>query len=383
MAADSFTRITNESWGSRLGNAIKGVVVGLVLFVAAFPLLFWNEGRAVKRYKTLKEGGGSVISVAADNIDTMNDGKLIHVTGRATTEETLSDATFGVSANAIKLRRMAEMYQWEENVSRRTKKKVGGGTRTEETYSYSKKWSERAVDSSRFEEPGGHENPETMPHASTTLVAKQVRLGTFKLSPSLVAKVGGFSPLAVSDEDPLPAGLGEKAKAHGNGFYIGADPGAPQIGDVRVRFEAAMPSDVSVVAKQVKDTFEPYAAQAGGTIELLQMGVHTSEAMFAKAQASNRMLTWGLRLLGFVLMLIGLNMFFRPLSVLGDVLPILGSLVGAGIGIVSFLAALALSTVTVAVAWLVYRPLLGIALIVVSVVLAAVIGGKLRKGAAR
>ena len=212
MAADSHTVITSESWGSRLGNAIKGVVVGLVLFVAAFPLLFWNEGRAVKRYKTLKEGGGSVITVPADNVDAMNQGKLVHLTGRATTEETLNDPVFGVSANALKLKRTVEMYQWKESSSSSTKKKVGGRTETKKTYTYRKTWSESRIDSSGFDNPSGHENPGTMPHKSTTLVAKNVRLGAFKLSPALVAKIGGFSPLTVSADTPVPDGIGEEAK---------------------------------------------------------------------------------------------------------------------------------------------------------------------------
>lgn len=381
MAADSHTRVTSESWGGRLGNAIKGVVFGLVLFVAAFPLLFWNEGRAVKRYKTLKEGGGTVVSVPADNVDAINGGKLIHVTGQATTEETLKDSVFGISAKAIKLKRVAEMYQWQESVSSRTKKKVGGGSKTVKTFSYSRTWSGSRIDSSRFDDPTGHENPGAMPHTSRDIVAKQVRLGAFKLTRALVAKIGNFEPLAVAGDTPVPGELGEQAKLQGNGFYIGANPSSPQIGDIRVRFEVAMPSEVSVIANQVDDTFEPYRAEAGGTIELLQMGVHTAEAMIEKAQASNRMLTWILRLAGFLLMLIGLNMFFRPLSVLADVLPILGNIVGAGTGLIAFLISMALSLVTIAIAWVVYRPLLGIGLIVAAVILAVLIGGKLRKGA--
>ena len=51
MSEDTFNEITSESWLSRIGGAIKGVVIGLVLFIAAFPFLFWNEGRAVKRYE--------------------------------------------------------------------------------------------------------------------------------------------------------------------------------------------------------------------------------------------------------------------------------------------------------------------------------------------
>jgi hypothetical protein len=61
-----FTESTTQSWFSRIGNAIKGVLVGLVLFVVSFPLLFWNEGRAVQAYMGLAEGKNSVVSVPAD-----------------------------------------------------------------------------------------------------------------------------------------------------------------------------------------------------------------------------------------------------------------------------------------------------------------------------
>ena len=53
---DPFTVTTNESWGSRLVNSIKSVIFGFVLFVVAFPLLFWNEGRAVQTARSLEEG---------------------------------------------------------------------------------------------------------------------------------------------------------------------------------------------------------------------------------------------------------------------------------------------------------------------------------------
>ena len=67
------------------------------------------------------------------------------------------------------------------------------------------------------------------------------------------------------------------------------------------------------------------------------------------------------------MMFMGLAMFFRPLSVLGDVIPFVGSLIGMGTTIVAFLLAAALSLVTIAVAWIYYRPLLGIGLLVLAV----------------
>jgi len=378
MSADRFVEVTRESWFSRLGGAIKGVLVGTVLFAVAFPLLFWNEGRAVKRFKTLKEGGGLVVSVAADRVDAANAGRLIHVSGKADTAATLADPVFGVSAPALKLKRAVEMYQWQEDVKSETKKKTGGSAETVKTYTYRKTWSSSLHRSSDFKQPDGHQNPEAFAYASTLLTADTVTLGAFRLSPSLVGMIGNFTPLPVSPDSLLPEGAAVKAVLHGGGFYLGANPSEPKVGDLRVTFEVARPTEVSVIAKQAGESFEPYLTQAGGTIELLELGAVPAAAMIQKAQDSNRMLTWLLRLAGFLLMLIGLNMIFRPLSVLADVLPFLGSLVGAGTGLIAFLLAALFSLATIAVAWLVYRPLVGGGLLMIAAVLTFAVVKKLR-----
>lgn len=382
MSEDSFTEVTHESWFSRIGGAIKGFLVGLLLFVVAFPLLFWNEGRAVKRYKTLKEGGGAVVSVTSESVDPANAGKLIHTTGKADTDATLTDSVFGVSSNALKLKRVAEMYQWKETSQSKTRQKVGGGTETVKTYSYSKTWADRPINSTKFKKPTGHQNPQSIPYGFAEQIADEVTLGAYVLSASLLGKIQNFESLPVGSDSPLPEQLEGKAKLHDGGFYIGADPASPQVSDTRIKFKVTKPTEVSVIAKQVDSTFEPYATKAGGTIELLQTGVHTADAMIQKAQESNKILTWFLRLVGFILMLLGLNMIFRPLSVIADVWPILGDIVGAGTGIVSFLLASILSLITIAIAWVVYRPLLGIILLVVAVGLMVAIKGKLKSAKA-
>ncbi len=383
MSDDSFTEVTHESWFSRLGGAIKGVLAGLVIFAVSFPLLFWNEGRAVTTYKTLEEGGGAVVSVSADSVDSDNEGKLIHVTGKADTDETLADPDFGISANALKLRREVEMYQWKETTKSTKKKKLGGGTETVKTYSYSMVWAAEPINSGGFKKPTGHENPGAMPYESTRWVAEDVSLEAFQLSPSLVGMIGKSTPLPVTAETEIPEAIRETVKLHNKGFYLGADPASPAVGDTHVSFEVVEPTIVSVVASQIDDTFEPYSAEAGGTIELLQVGKHSAKAMIQKAQESNTMMTWILRLVGFIVMVIGLNMICRPLSVMADVIPILGDLVGAGTGIMSFLLAAVLSLITIAIAWVFYRPVLGVALILVAVGLAVFIGVRLKKAKAK
>jgi len=378
MSGDRFTKVTSQSWGSRIGDSFKGIVVGLILFVVAFPLLFMNEGRAVKTAKTLKEGGKTVVTIAADSVDVANEGKLVHLTGLATTEATLTDPVFGVSEQALKLKRLVEMYQWKEKSESKTNKKLGGGTETVTDYSYRQDWADRLVNAESFEYPEGHENPDSMPYLSAMQTADQVSLGAFTLSRSLAGKINNFEPLLISSEKPLPEALESTATVLNGGYYIGTNSAAPQIGDVRVKFEVVKPGQVSVVAKQVGNSFEPYLTQASGTIELLQVGAHSAEAMIKAAEASNRMMTWLLRLVGFVLMMGGLNLVFKPLSVLADVLPIAGTIIGAGTGIIAFLMASVGTLITVAVAWIVYRPLLGVVLLVVAVGVMVMIKGKLK-----
>ena len=66
------------------------------------------------------------------------------------------------------------------------------------------------------------------------------------------------------------------------------------------------------------------------------------------------------------MMFFGLSMVFKPLSVLADVLPILGDLVEMGMGFVAGLIALVCSLITIAVAWIFFRPVLGIILLVIA-----------------
>lgn len=65
-------------------------------------------------------------------------------------------------------------------------------------------------------------------------------------------------------------------------------------------------------------------------------------------------------------MAVGIGLILRPLAVLSDVVPFLGGLVGFGIAIIALLVAGALSLVTISIAWLFYRPLLGITLLVIA-----------------
>ena len=369
---DSFQVTSSSSWFSRIGKAFSGIIVGLILLIIGIALLFWNEGRAVKTYNTLKEGQGLVINVSAEEVDAANDGKLVHLTANATTEEILVDEDFGISANAIRLQRDVEMYQWKETEESETRKKLGGGEETVTTYTYSKQWSSGLNDSSNFQQPEGHENPSEFPYDSMTWDAENVPVGAFYLSPDLISQLSDFADLPVR-EIPEGAAWPEDATLSKGGIYLGANPAQPQVSDVRIKFSVIEPGPVSIVAAQNGDTFADYQTKAGGTIAMIVPGNVPAQQMFEEAIATITLVTWLIRLGGFILIWIGFGLLFAPLSVLADVVPLFGNLVGAATGLIAFLLALAVALIVIALAWVFFRPLLAITLLVLAVV-AAVFG---------
>ena len=363
---DSIQVTSSSSWFNRLGKAFTGIVVGIILIIIGIALLVWNEGRAVKTYKTLKEGQGLVVNVAPDAVDEANNGKLVHLSADAVTDETLVDQDFGVSANAIRLRRAVEMYQWKETEKSETRKKLGGGEETVATYTYTKEWSGMLNNTANFQEPSGHENPSEFPYDSMTLDAGQVAVGAFYLSPDLIAQLSDYKDLPVRDI-PEGAEWQEGARTDKGGIYFGANPAQPQVGDVRIKFSVVEQGPVSLVAAQNGDTFADYQTKAGGTIAMIVSGNVPAQQMFEDAIATNTLVTWLVRLGGFILIWIGFGLLFAPLSVLADIVPLFGSLVGAATGLIAFLLALAVALTVIAIAWVVFRPLLGITLLVLAV----------------
>src|SRR2546423_14288939 len=102
-------------------------------------------------------------------------------------------------------------------------------------------------------------------------------------------------------------------------------------------------------------------------IELVETGNHSAAQMFANAQAANRTLTWILRAVGFGAMFFAGMLVLGPISAMARILPFPGSLVELGFAIVSFFLSAIVSLIVVAVAWVVYRPVLGIALILAAI----------------
>jgi hypothetical protein len=362
-----------------LSGSFKGIAFGILLAFLASWLLFWNEGRAVRRYQALSEGQGVVIPISSDRVDPANEGKLVHLSGEATTEEFLTDDQFGVRVSALHLRRTVEMFQWAELQNSETRDVEGNQTETVTTYSYAPRWSVELIESARFHEPAGHENPAGFPVASRLTSARDVRIGTFRLSEGQVKRIDQFAPLDIPQTAQLQGDLRWRARLLDGGVYLGRNPASPAIGDVKIRFERVPFTSVSIVARQVGGTFEPFFTSSGETVELLRRGVASPEAMFQSAQEGNRINTWLLRLVGLVIMYFGVGKVLRPMVVAVGIIPAVGDAVASGTRLISLLLAAAFSLVVIAAGWIYYRPLLAAGILLLAAATAVVFLLLLRK----
>jgi hypothetical protein len=367
-AAMNVVEKTSTSWFSRLGGAVTGALFGVVFVIVAIVALFWNEGRSVATYKSLKAGLSIVVTTDPAQIDPALEGKLVHIESTVVPAADVMDAETGITASdVIGLARNVEMYQWVETQSSTTEKKLGGGEETVTTYSYAKEWSSSAQDSSGFKEPQGHENPNFWLSSNETLV-DSAQLGAFRVAGSQIAPVGAREALPISDESAASAsaalGYPGEGRAVMQALYFGADEKAPQIGDTKVSFEKIVLPEVSIVGMQHGDGLMEYTTQNGYDLFLLAAGKQPYSKMFADSQADNVILTWIIRAAGILGLFIGFASILRIFSVIGDVIPFVGSLIAFGTGLISFVLALSVGITVIAIGWFFVRPLLSIGLLV-------------------
>ena len=425
------TEISSEGWFGRIGKSIIGVPVGIIIFLVAFPVLFSNEGCAVKKERAFLEAEGAVVSLATDALSG-DDGELVHLSGEATADETLRDEEFGIEIQGIRLVRKVEMYQWKENKETRREKKVGGGTKRITEYSYEQGWYSDGIDSSKFKDRN-YVNP-TLPLSSNTAIASEVHLGTWRLSSGLTNQIKGGNPISV-DRTKLPNKWQNRLAENGGGFYLPAshhqaanppetnvegdpssgdpaignpqsnpgDPNAtggsnagdpnqrveniklpppssgpplvpnqPMIGDVRISFTELKSATVSVMAQKQGDTLAPFSTKAGVDIEWLVNEKATAAQMIEGQRQAAAAMLWAIRAGGFFMMFVGAFLVLNPFVVFADFIPFVGGIASVVASGVAFMIAAAFASVTIAVAWLFYRPLLALALLALA---ALIFGG--------
>lgn len=362
----AYTEKRTISYGSRVKSSFGGIGTGFILLIAATVMLWWNEGRAVKTAKMLEEAEGVAVHMPDVNVyDAEYEGKLIHANGTVITLDSLIDTDFKVGVTGMFMTRDVEYYQWVESESSKTEDKLGGSQEVTTTYTYAKQWTSKPVNSSEFKDPeykNANNAGVRCQVENKQLSAQNATIGAYKLPEQMISAFPRSSNL------PLKLTLQSDSlrKVNNNVIYFGKNPDAPEVGDVRVEYHYVPAKNVvSLIAKVQGDTFTRYTAKNGKSFSSIVAGERTMEEMFESEKAGNTMLTWVLRILGFILISAGLKMVFDILSTLLKVVPFLSSIMSWGVGLICNIIAFAWTLIVVAIAWLFYRPILSICLLAI------------------
>ena len=431
----AYTETRTVGYGSRVGNSFKAIGGGFLLFILGTELLWWNEGRAVKTEKMLDEAGNAYVEMENPNKkDASLEGELICGTAMATTEDSLTDAQFGIGAKAIAIKRIVEYYQWVEHAQEKKEDKLGGKEVTTTTYTYSKEWVSRPIESAQFKDPA-YQNKNTVLNTidDTEQYAENVSFGAYKLSESLIHSISSSEglDLAIAEDllkqfdkntqaayerfygvqkkepaqqptqqpaipDSVKALLPDSVKAvldslqavndsivksmenaenkkdleyvhqASNVLYFGRVPGSPEVGDVRVTFEKIVPAKVTVMAVVDGDTFKPFKAKNGKRFQTLVMGKKSGDEIIEAEKEANSIILWALRILGIVMVIGGLKGIFGFIETILKVVPFIAGIFGWGVGLVCTIVGIVWSLIVIALAWLFYRPILAISLLVLA-----------------
>ena len=348
-----------ESFGDRVASSIGCLLAGLFLVVGACIGLFWNEGHSVRVANALIEAQGKVESVPAARRDPNHDGQLVHVSGQATSEAGVSDDAFGVRAKGLKLSRRVEMYQWTEKESN------SGGERK---YTYSRNWETSPVSSRDFQYTLGHTNPPFPAYQTQEFGAADATIGGFPVGATAVLRLRALEPFPapLSGLPKAQATAGRLTQLVGGQYYVGTDPGSPRVGDVRITYHVEPEGSASFIGVQQADGLQAYRATNGEEVLLGYPGLLSADQVIAKGQNDNALMTWILRVAGLLGLLFGFWMLFMPVNLLASYVPLLGSLVSGATFVVAAAATIVVGPTVIAIAWLAYRPLFSLSLIVVA-----------------
>eukprot|EP00457_Paulinella_chromatophora_P006021 gb/GEZN01006039.1/.p1 GENE.gb/GEZN01006039.1/~~gb/GEZN01006039.1/.p1 ORF type:complete len:499 (-),score=54.53 gb/GEZN01006039.1/:223-1686(-) len=409
----SVTTTTHHSWWDRIQNSMAGFWVGLLLLVLAFPLLTYNEGTYVHRIGVLDWVRNKLKQNRYKDMEAgmyaPSPGSIVHIVGMLEPSETsLSIPGFNLVVDgALRLRVRVEMFQnYIETSTSTAKDWVGGGETETKTQTVKQKWSEVEEELYGAYENSGLLNANNPPWPTSLgksrVVQENVFLRSYALSRSQIERLNNWrihEPPAPSQLPSLP-GIGAPT-VDGDCLYYAGEGGssrAPRVGDMRVSFQKVLPEEYSVVAGVEGKTSDGKHHQLGifevnelghyempgcctcgifgecfnamgktqNDVDYLSPGNKSSDAMVDLMHADNTFWLKMIRLVGFLMFFFGIYLMLDPVATLLDVVSFIGSIARVGIWLVAFVGALVLTMVTVALAWLYYRPLKAIAIFVLT-----------------
>lgn len=331
-------------------NIFGTAILGFIILIASIFALFINEHNYVNAIKIANFAEKNAIIVSANDLNPSNDNKLIFTNGSAYSQELLTDSIIRVP-NAIALFRNTEIYQWEEIRKHRDNNKI--------SYTYRKTWSKNLINSDNFES-SAYKNPKKMKYEPKNIYAHNIGLGKFYLSEEIIKNINSISKIT-----QLPYNSNFKIY---NGFYFtGNDYDNPKIGDQKLSY-SYIPSGIklSIIAKQSGNYLENMNSKYGD-FSIVMNGEKDLKTMISDYKKNLTNNTWLIRGISLLFLFLGLNLIIQPIVNLGNTIPILGELTQMAAFASTLIITIALGTLIISLAWLLFRPEIAIPLIIISI----------------
>ena len=249
------------------------------------------------------------------------------------------------------------MYQWVESKKTTSKRNSGGGVTKTTTYTYTKKWDKFEHNSDNFKKTQ-YKNPK-FNFRSKHIGAQTAKLGNFNITETQALKMTNFTKF----DQSIPA---KGFKIVDGVYYKSDNPSNPNIGDLKITYyKIPSGAEVSIVGQQNNDNTIGRMPTNVGSIYVQYDGIFTHDEILDKFQQHNTILSFGIRILGFLVMLFGLNLLLSPIKAVARFIPYLDEIIGFISGIILAVVALGLSLITIAIAWFAYRPILSLILLII------------------
>lgn len=335
----------SKNFGDKLVGSIGGVVIGVIVFLLSFVVLFNAEGRT--DYSVVAKKAVSVEEASGDQ-------DFVYVTGNLLTEGQIGDDTYLLEDDYAAVDRKVEVFSWVENVKR--------DENDVKYYEYNREWVDTPPDTDKFHERRGHENYEKEVQDLRKLAPKGF-IGDYEVSMDKV-KLPSFKKLNLNDENVYLDSYSEIIDNHvfvGYGSYSD-----PDIGDMRIGYSVVPTGDkATVFGRPDGKKIDPHHGENEKGLYRIMWG--TVDDAGTKLKEEYKTQGWMYRIGGFLMMWIGLLLIFKPLTVAFELLPFVSKLGKAAVSAVTFLVALILTTIVSTVSMVLHNPI-GIAAIVVVVV---------------
>lgn len=366
-------RVRRQSYGNKLASSLVGAVLGIIMFLASFVALYLNEGR--ENLGKIAAGAKEVTSHSQAKTE-----ELICFKGTLDADIYAKD-TYLIEDDYLYIERIVEMYGYEETKHTDKKDNLGGSSTITESYTYQLKWTSSPLKSTNFKGDNS-ERPtisnETqynsritdMPQ-SITEKATSMHIGDYSVNEDV--QLSGASALSITASN---SNLSSLPNSIINNQYIlqssQEEPSfsSPKLGDIRISYKAIKANKSGIIFGAFShQAISKFVTPKNKTLLRYFSGVDTKAEAVSILEKEHKTMTWILRLVGFLLMFLGLVAMSNPISEFVSVIPIFSKMSKGVFGIIAFIVSLVLTTLTVLLSIILHNFWAAIAVVVLLVII--------------